>query len=445
MDLEQELERAADLLARRGAAEWEVMSARLDQLSVAVRGREVDKFQQSASQGLAIRVVAQGRLGFSYLMGRDAGGSLETAVDQALAGAEASDLEFTAGLARPAETPEVGGLFDSSLAEEPVEAKRERALAVARAAREADPRVVHVHPAEVSEVASRLRLVNSHGLDLSRRGTAVTAVAQAVAAEGGQQEMGWAYDSRRFLADLDSAAVGAEAGRRAAAFLGAGPVADGRYPVILENQVAAEFLDLLAESLSGENLVKGRSLLAKRRGQRVFSPAVTILDDGVMPKGLGTAPFDDEGTPAAAKTLVHRGVVEGFIFDRLWGAAAGESTTGNAVRGGLKAPPGVGFTNLRLAPGSGGLAELAAGLERGLVISEVMGAHTADPVSGEFSLGAAGTLVENGRLARPVRSIAIAGQVVELFAAVAAVGEDVRFLGRTGCPSLLVEGLSVSG
>jgi PmbA protein len=105
----------------------------------------------------------------------------------------------------------------------------------------------------------------------------------------------------------------------------------------------------------------------------------------------------------------------------------------------------VGFTNLRLAPGSGGLAELAAGLERGLVISEVMGAHTADPVSGEFSLGAAGTLVENGRLARPVRSIAIAGQVVELFAAVAAVGEDVRFLGRTGCPSLLVEGLSVSG
>jgi PmbA protein len=445
MDLDRELERAADLLSRRGAQEWEVMSLRQDQLSVAVRGEEVDKFQQSASQGLALRVVAEGRLGFSFLLGQDPGGALETAVDQALAGAKASDLEFAAGLARPADPPEVGGLFDESLAAEPVEAKRQRALDLAGAARRADPRVVHVHPAEVAESASRVRLVNSHGLDLSRRGTAVTAVAQAVAAEGEQQEMGWEYDSRRFLADLDPEAVGAEAGRRAAAFLGAGPVADGRYPVVLENQVAAEFLELLAASLSGENVVKGRSLLARRRGQRALSEAVTILDDGLLLRGLGTAPFDDEGTPAAAKTLVHRGVVEGFIFDRLWGAAAGEATTGNAVRAGLKAPPGVGFSNLRLAPGEGGAAELAAGLERGLVITEVMGAHTADPVSGEFSLGAAGTLVENGRLTRPVRSIAIAGQVVELFASVRSVGADVRFLGRTGCPSLLVEGLSVSG
>jgi PmbA protein len=222
-------------------------------------------------------------------------------------------------------------------------------------------------------------------------------------------------------------------------------VADGRYTVVLEPHVAADFLELLAASLLGDNLAKGRSLLASHLDKQVVSPLVSIIDDGLMPRGLGSAAFDDEGTPQSRKALVSEGVVRGFVFDRLWGARRGQASTGNAVRPSLKAPPGVGFTNLFLQPGSHSPSQLCGQMGRGLIISEIMGGHTADPVSGQFSFGAAGHLVENGQVVRPVKSIALAGQVLEFFAAVRGVGSDLTFYGKTGAPSLMVEGLSVSG
>jgi PmbA protein len=445
MHREEMIARAADLLTRSQAEAWEVFALESEQVSVGVRGEEVDKFQQSTGRGLALRVIREGRLGFAWLQGPAQAEDVAAAVEQALAAAAASDLEAAGGLAEPETLPPEPEVFDPELAGEPVEELRRRAAAMVEAARAADPRVVHVHPAEVTRSVSRIRLVNSQGLDLERRGTAISAWCNAVAAADGGQEMAWDSDSRRFAADLDPRAVGRRAGRQAAELLGAEPVPDGRYHLLLEPQVAVEFLELLSASLQGDNLVKGRSLLAGREGQQIASSLVTIIDDPLLPRGLGSAAFDGEGTPTRTKTLVEAGVLRGFVFDRLWGARAGRASTGNASRGGVQAPPGVGFANLYLQPGDSSPQELVAGLERAVVITEVMGAHTADPVSGEFSLGAVGRLVERGQVVRPVKSIAVAGQVLELLSAVEAVGDDLRFFGRSGSPSLLVAGVSLSG
>ncbi len=445
MDMERLIDQARLLLDKSGAGQWEVMAARADGLNIGVRGEQVDKFQQSSSLGLAVRLVKDDRLGFSFAMGQEAQG-VARAVEEALASAQAADPEPALSLAGPVPAPEGDlDLFDDSLAAEPLEAKIQRAREVAAAAKASDPRVRHVHPAEVSETRAEVMLATSLGLTQRHRATRVSAMANALAEEGGVQEEGWEARSRRFWSDLDLAEVGRTAGRKAADFLGAGPVADGRYEVILTSEVAADFLDLLASSLQGDNLVKGRSLLAGRLGERVASPLVSVIDDGLLPRGLGSAPFDDEGTPQANKALVEGGVLKGFVFDRLWGARQGLASTGNAVRPSLKAPPSVGFTNLYLKPGQGSLTDLASGLKRGLVISVILGGHTADPVSGQFSFGAAGHLIEDGRLTRPVKSIALAGQVLDLFSAVQKVGGDLCFHGRTGAPSVLVSGLSVSG
>ncbi len=444
MDLTRLLDEAQSALKQRGVAQWELMALASRSLSIGVRGQEVDKFVQADSQGLAVRLLKDGRLGFSYVMGAD-GAGLTRAVAEALASAAAADPEPGYSLPGPSSWPAAPEVFDPALAEEPLAAKVERARTLAAAALAADPRVHHVHPAEVSEAESLLHLRSSAGLDLSQRSTAITAMANALASQDGQSEEGWDFASRRFLADLDVEAVGKGAGKKASAFLGAGPVADGRYAVIFEPHVAADFLELLAASLLGDNLVKGRSLLAGRLGQQVASPLVSIVDDGLMPRGLGSAAFDDEGTPQGHKALVRQGLLEGFVFDRLWGARQGQASTGNAVRPSLKAPPGVGFSNLFLEPGAQTPAQLRGQMGQGLIISEIMGGHTADPVSGQFSFGAAGHLVENGLVVRPVKSIALAGQVLELFAAVRGVGSDLTFYGKTGAPSLLVEGLSVSG
>lgn len=444
MDLNQQMESAQALLAARGVERWELLGSFSQGLSLSVRGREVDQFSRSDTLGLALRVIQDQRLGFSFALGGGQEG-LALMVDEALASAAASDPEPEYAFAPPAALPAPPEVLDPALADDPLEAKVERARAVAEAARAADPRVHHVHPAEFGQRQGLTVLRNSLGLDLRQESSLVWASANALASADGQSEEAWESDSRRFLADLDPAAVGREAGEKAASRLGAGPVPDGRYDVVLTPDVAADFLSLLSHSLLADNAAKGRSLLAGRLGQQVISPLLTIVDDGLLPRGLGSAAFDDEGSPQGRRVLVDAGVVRGLVYDRRWGARAGQASTGNAVRADLKAPPGVGFTNLHLSPGKGSHDELLAEMGRGLVISEVLGGHTADPVSGQFSFGAAGHLVENGRRVRPVKSIALAGQVVDLFAAVRRVGGDLRFFGRTGAPSLLVAGLSISG
>jgi len=444
VDLDRQIELARIALKASGAQQWEIAAVHSDRVSIGVRGQEVDKFQQSTSSGLAIRVVREDRLGFAYVIGGDPQG-IERAVGEALASAQASDPEPGFSLAGPVEAPPSVEVFDPELAADPVEAKVARAKQLAAAALEADPRVVHVQPAEFSSAVSTLRLLTSHGLDFIHRGTTASAGALAMAAQDGEQEMGWESHSARFLAEIDPQALGREAGRRAAAFLGARPVGDGRYDVVLDNSVATQFLDLLAASLQGDSLLKGRSLLGGKQGSQIVSPQVSLVDEGTLPRGLGSGSLDDEGVAMSRKVLVEAGVLRGFVFDRLWGARAGQDSTGNGMRASLKAPPGVGFSNLYLEPGSAGPQELESRLERGLVISEIMGGHTADPVSGEFSFGAAGFLVEKGRRVRPVKSIAIAGQVLRLFQAVAEVGSDLRFFGRQGSPSLLISHMSVSG
>ncbi|MFH1057154.1 MAG: TldD/PmbA family protein [Pseudomonadota bacterium] len=444
MDLMGQMDRAQTLVAKAGPDQWELMGLESSSLSIGVRGQDVDQFVQSQSQGVALRVVKDGRLGFSYALG---GGddSLARMVEQALAATAAADPEPGFSLAGPAALAATPEIMDHSLADEPLEAKVARAWSVAAAAKAADPRVVHVMPAEYGESVSRTWLRTSLGLEASQEESEVWAMANALASADGQSEEAWEQDSRRFLADLDPAAVGRAAGEKAASHLGAGPVPDGRYDVLLVPEVAADFLRLMAQSLLGDNAAKGRSLLAHRLGEKVVSPLISLIDDGLMPRGLGSGAFDAEGTPQARQALIQDGVVRALVQDRFWGGRAGRGSTGNAVRGDLKAPPSVGFTNLYLAPGQGDEAALCAAMGRGLIITEVLGGHTADPVSGQFSFGAAGYLVENGRRARPVKSIALAGQVLELFGAVQVVGGDLRFFGRTGSPSLVVAGLSISG
>lgn len=300
VDLDRQVELARKALEAQGAREWEIAAVHSESVSIGVRGQEVDAFQQSTSSGLALRVVSDERLGFAYVIGGDPQG-IERAAAEAMASAQASDPEPGISLSGPVDQLPQVEVFDPELAADPVEAKVARAKQVAAAALEADPRVVHVQPAEFDSAVSTLRLLTSRGLDFTHQGTTASAGALAMAAQDGEQEMGWESHSARFLSEIDPQALGREAGRRAAAFLGARPVNDGRYDVVLDNSVAAQFLGLLAASLTGDSLLKGRSLLAGKEGSRIVSPLVSLVDDGTLPRGLGSAALDDEGCPCAAR------------------------------------------------------------------------------------------------------------------------------------------------
>jgi PmbA protein len=245
--------------------------------------------------------------------------------------------------------------------------------------------------------------------------------------------------------DLDSGSVGRRAAGKALALLGARRIDSVRAPVILDAAVAQDFLDMIRSGFSAENAQKGKSLFAGKRDSMVASPLLSVHDNGLLEHGLGTAPSDDEGSPLRMKTVIDQGRFVQFLHNSYTARKEGTQSTGNGMRGGFKATPGVGVTNLYIQPGTMGPAALIESTQRGLFVNEIMGAHMANPISGDFSVGASGYWIENGGKAYPVRELTIAGNIIDLLKNVDAVCNDLRFSGRLGSPTLRIAEMSIAG
>jgi PmbA protein len=262
----------------------------------------------------------------------------------------------------------------------------------------------------------------------------------------------WDFDASHFFKDLDVEKVGRSAGTKALERLGGKRIPTGVYPVLIRNEVASEFLSLLAHSFFADQVQKGKSPLKGKRGEKFFSPLLTIVDDGLYSKGISTAPFDGEGMPSQRTVLVAQGELTHYLYDRYWAnrenlfsPGSRVESTGNSRRHGIKSPPGVGISNFFIDPENIGIPKLLEGFLHGIVVEEVMGLHTVDPISGDFSLGCSGDWIDGGRKVHAVKSIAIAGNLFELFRRVIGIGEDLRFFGGVGAPSLLIDEVLISG
>jgi PmbA protein len=215
--------------------------------------------------------------------------------------------------------------------------------------------------------------------------------------------------------------------------------------LILPPHITTGLLEAAWEAWSGDAAQRGRSFFAGRTGQMVAAPAITLVDDGTLAQGLASAPVDDEGTTTQRTALLSEGRLAGFLYNAESGRRAGARSTGNGQRNGFKNLPSVGPTNFLLLPGQAQPSDLLAEAEAGLYISELMGLHTLDAVTGEFSLGANGRLITKGVLGQPVRGITIAGTVETLLKQVTAIGADLTWYGSIGAPTLLVSDVMVSG
>jgi PmbA protein len=254
---------------------------------------------------------------------------------------------------------------------------------------------------------------------------------------------GWALGP----AGLDPEEVGRRAARKALDKLGSTPGATRRSPVVLDPETVAGLFEALSALFSASRVLKKKSLLAGRLGETVASPAVTLIDDGRRPEAWDLAPVDGEGVPTGEHLLLEEGVLRTFLHDTYTAGRMEAASTGNSQRGGYDHPPRIGVTNLYLRPSGPGREELLRRAAGGLYISEVMGLHTVDPISGDFSVGAAGRLIDpEGGLAAPVNQLAIAGNVLDLLRSVEAVADDLTFYaGGAGGATTLLGDLMVSG
>ena len=444
-DLAQLTARVAE--RARPGEQVEAYASRGSDTEVVVYGGEIESLSSATAEGVGIRVVVGHRQGFAYA------GSLEPdVVDQTLAEARDNAAFGTPdehlGLATPdGVAPVELDLWREELARFPTEAKVDLALDLERRVKAADPRIRTVESAEYGDAVTEAAVATNTGISAGLRRTSCYVSVYALAGEGDETQTGAGYSVGRRPEDLEVDRAADDAVERATRLLGAHKPPSARLAVVLDKRVTTSFLRVLSATLSGEAVLKGRSLFANRVGEAVGVAALTLVDDPTDPDAYGATPYDAEGLASRRNVVVEDGVLRGFLYDTYAGRRAGVASTASAVRGGFKTTPGVGARAFSLAPGDKTQEELLADVGEGLFVQSVSGVHSGvNPVSGDFSVGAEGLMIRGGELAEPVRELTIASTLQRMLGDVVAVGGDLEWLpGGAAGVTLAVAGVSMSG
>jgi PmbA protein len=410
-------------------------------------GGEVESLSSAQSQGVGIRVVADGRQGFAYAATFDADVLAETmadARDNAAFGTPDPDL----GLAEPDGVAVADlDLYDESLETFATDRKIELAVELERATLAADPRISGIESAEYVDTMAEGAIVTTTGIRTVGRETACYVMTYVMASEGDETQTGFGFSVGREPGGLDVAAAAGDAAGRATRMLGAVKPGSERLTVVLDPWVTAQFLGILAFTLNGEAVLKGRSLFADRLGDEVASPLVTLVDDPTDPAAFTATETDGEGLATRRNSLIESGVLKMFVHNAYTARRAGTLSTGSAVRSGFKSTPGVGCMATSLLPGTRSQTELVAEVGDGLLVQDVSGLHSGvNPVSGDFSTGAEGLRIRGGALAEPVREFTIASTLQRMLKDVRAVGDDLQWLPMSAAGvSLVIDEVTISG
>ena len=437
-----------DVLGRaraRGATEADGFLIEEQHFSASVRLGQVDTVKHSREQRLSLRVFA-GRASAASSTSDLSRASLERVVDEATALARVTAEDPHAGLPRPADlittVPDLE-LEDRGGEELTPEAKIELARQAEAAALESDPRIANSEGAECWDRRARYVYATSHGFAHGYATTSFGLSVSPVASANGQMQRDYWYSAARHRAALDDpAAIGRTAARRALRRLGGRKVKTVDVPVVFDPDTAASLVRAIAGAASGPGLYRRASFLLDRLGKRIAAPTVTIVDDGLIPRALGSRPFDGEGLATRSTVVVGEGVLESYLLDSYSARKLGLRSTHHASRDG--AGVGVSTTNLILQAGPTPPEELIRSVKSGLYVTELIG-FGVNGVTGDYSRGAVGLWIEDGELTYPVEEVTVAGNLLEMFGAIEGIGNDLRLRDRTVSPTLLVGRMVVAG
>lgn len=428
-----------------GADEAEVFFRLAKNLGIEVKDQKVDTIESSVSYGYSVRVIKDKKLGFSYSTDLDRANSV---VDNALEAAKYAEPDDYNGLPSY-ERPSTVEIFDRKIASISEKDALQNTMMMELSAFNKDKRIKKTRKAAGSFTTGETYIFNSHGLIADYSSTGCSAQIMAIAESGSESQIGWYFCGSRFLDDIDFANTGAEAAKRAVDLLDSRKTASLKGYILLDSSVVVDFLSLLSTALSSESVQKGKSLLADKIGKQISNERVNIIDNGILNRRLGSRPFDDEGVPTQNKVLIQEGILKAFIYNTYTAKKDRVSSTGNAIRGGFSNLPSVAPTNLYVEPAKSEFTQdfmnLVKIADKGIYVFETMGMHTANPISGEFSVGVSGLWIENGELKQPVKEAVISGNVLDLFTKIVMIGDDLRFYGNIGSPSLLIEDIDISG
>ena len=430
--------------AAEGDEQVEAFAEERSTTSVDAHRGEVEGLTFAESRGVGVRVISDGRLGFAHVADPSID-EVREAVGRARANAAVASPDPFNALPAAEPIEPLDGLFSQSLAAMKTDEKVPIAIEMERLATSIDPRVRKTESVRYGDAIGSVAIASNRGVRAEYRATGCWCVAVTLAEQDGDTQTGFSYRISRSIDELHQSSVVTEAVERAARMLGAVKPETERVPVLLDPVAASSFLGVLSEGLSADAVQKQRSLFGPLVGEQVGSTSLTIVDDGRFLDAPGASPFDGEGVPTGRHELVTAGVLNGFLHNTYTALRGQTRSTGNAVRG-YRSTPGVGTTNLFVEPGDRSLEELLRDAEGGVLVQDVSGVHSgANPVSGEFSVGATGLRISGGALGEPVREMTIASTIPEMLRAVSALGNELRWFSSVGVPHILLREMTLAG
>lgn len=443
MDYKSLAEKLVKKSLKKGADSAEVYLEQNRELSIEVRNGDVETVEETSSHGIGFRVFVKGKMAFSSCNDFSES-ALDDAIESAIGFAKITTPDENNILPDNKEVTEIQDLFDPQIQEVAMDRKIEMAKEVEAMAME-DSRITKSAGSGFFEGESEIFLANSNGLLKSYKSSACSFGVSVVAEKGDQKSSGGEYCTRRFFSDLKSSRKIAEkAARDAYEMLDPRTIKTQRAAVIFDPDVAYSLLGGILGAINGERVLQGASFLADKMEKQIANELLTIIDDGTRPKGMASKPFDGEGVPTQRRVIVERGVLKGFLYNTIVAKRAGVTSTGNASRGGFSSLPGIGPHAFYVAAGNTAPEDIIRATKKGLLLKGVTG-YGINSVSGNFSGGASGFWIENGRIAFPVKGLTIASTADDMLNGIDLLGNDLDLSRTMTAPTFRIKSMQIGG
>ncbi len=434
--------------ARRAGADVAEVTARSGwELSAKVRLGQPELIEEAGHKSVALRVIKDQRVAITATSDRTPSG-LDRLIDDAMMLAGLSEPDEFAGPADPkllctAPHPELR-LLDPTVESIDAAAAIEKAIAAERAAQSFDERITLSEGATFARTVGTSAMVLSGGFSGAQRGSYASLVVSPVTEDdGGKKRRGFYWTAARHLDQLEETEfVGEEAARRTLAKLGAKKVETSEAPVVFDPDVSRSLVGTFAGCILGGAIWRKSSYLIDREGTPVASPLVTIVDDPLLERAPGSRAYDGEGLRSRRTVVVGDGVLETYLLDSYSARKLGRESTASAGRGGGSVSPST--SNLHLLPGKTSRDDLISSTKRGLYVTEMMG-FGFNAITGDFSRGASGFWIEDGKLTFPVSEVTISSNLDDMLKGIDAVASDLETKTATAAPTLRVAKMTIAG
>lgn len=431
--------------AKDKADDIEILYSGGNSFNVSINQQEIEGFSHADSAGIGVRVLKDGKQGYSYSEKIDEE-ALKNMVDEAVENAEASEDVEDVEMANYPDLENKPNVYSEELEKVSVEDKVKFAKNMEKYALEADERIMNVPNAVMGSEKVYMKIANSRGLHKEDVQNQAFCYITALVAQDDDKRMAVDYHIGRDFSKFNAEKLGKTAVKKGTELLGGVDVENGEYAIVFNHEMMCSLLGTFSGVFSAKAVHEGRSLLKGKLNKKIAAEKVNIIDDGLYPGGFSTIAFDSEGYPSQTTKLVENGVLKTYFHNTITAKKDGVKSTGNAARE-IKSSLSVAPTNFYLEPGNISEDELLAKYDKVIKIVSLQGLHSgANPVSGDFSLPAEGFLYENGKLKTSLKQFTVSGNFLQMLSNVEAIANNFQFnTSSVGSASALVKKLAISG